>query len=66
MALAGCRIGIVYIILFGIIAKYNQKSVTVITESGQRWTVAPTFLRKSELTSKAASKGGKVINLPKK
>ena len=33
-------------VLFGVITKYNRKSVTVITEAGQSWTVAPTFLRK--------------------
>ena len=33
-------------VLCGIIAKYNRKSVTVITETGQRWTVAPGLLSK--------------------
>jgi hypothetical protein len=33
-------------VLFGVITKYNRKSVTVITEAGQHWTVAPTLLRK--------------------
>ena len=33
-------------VLYGIIAKYNRKSVTVITETGQRWTVAPGLLHK--------------------
>jgi hypothetical protein len=35
-------------LLTGIIAKYNRKSVTVITEHGQQWNVAPTFLRKTK------------------
>jgi hypothetical protein len=26
-------------VLFGVITKYNRKSVTVITETGQHWTV---------------------------
>ena len=34
-------------LLTGIIAKYNRKSVTVITENGQQWNVAPVFLRKA-------------------
>ena len=34
--------------LTGIIAKYNRKSVTVITENGQHWNVSPMFLRKFE------------------
>ena len=53
-------------VLFGIITKYNRKSVTVITETGQHWTVAPTFLRKIKPVREAASEGGQVINLPKK
>ena len=42
------------------------KSVTVITETGQHWTVAPTFLRKIKPVREAASEGGQVISLPKK
>jgi hypothetical protein len=53
-------------VLFGIITKYNRKSVTVITEAGQHWTVAPTFLRKIKPVREAASEGGQVINLPSK
>jgi hypothetical protein len=32
--------------LHGMIVKYNRKTVTVITDAGQQWTVAPAFLRK--------------------
>lgn len=53
-------------VLFGIITKYNRKSVTVITETGQHWTVAPTFLRKIKPVREAPAEGGQVINLPKK
>ncbi|MGA2416277.1 MAG: hypothetical protein ABSF59_17620 [Candidatus Sulfotelmatobacter sp.] len=31
----------------GTLVKYNKKSVTVVTEDGHRWTVAPGFLRKA-------------------
>jgi hypothetical protein len=31
----------------GTLVKYNKKSVTVVTEEGHRWTVAPGFLRKA-------------------
>ena len=34
-------------LMHGIIAKYNRKSVTVITEKGQQWRVAPVFLRRT-------------------
>ncbi len=33
-------------VLFGMITKYNRKTVTLITEGGQQWNVAPVFLRK--------------------
>lgn len=33
-------------IVFGVLTRYNRKSVTVISESGQRWNVAPQFLRR--------------------
>jgi len=32
--------------LLGIITRYNKKTVTVITDSGQHWNVAPGLLRK--------------------
>ncbi len=53
-------------VLFGVITKYNRKSVTVITESGQHWTVAPTFLRKIKPVQEDAAKGAQVVNLPRK
>jgi hypothetical protein len=31
---------------FGVLVRYNRKSVTVITEQGQRWNVAPSLLRR--------------------
>jgi len=34
-------------LMHGMIAKYNRKSVTVITENGQQWRVAPVFLRRT-------------------
>ena len=30
--------------MFGVLTRYNKKSVAVISESGQRWTVAPQLL----------------------
>jgi hypothetical protein len=53
-------------VLFGVITKYNRKSVTVITESGQHWTVAPSFLRRIKPVREASAEGAQVISLPKK
>ena len=38
-------------VMHGIVAKYNRKSVTVITDNGQQWRVAPHFLQKTVATS---------------
>ena len=51
-------------VLFGVITKYNRKSVTVITEGGQHWTVAPNFLRKLNSVAEPASGSGQVIKMP--
>ncbi len=36
-------------VLFGVVTKYNKKSVTVITEAGEHWTVSPSLLQKTAL-----------------
>ena len=53
-------------LLTGIIAKYNRKSVTVITENGQQWNVAPVFLRKTAPSASTPGATARVINMPKK
>ena len=40
--------------VFGILTRYNKKSVTVITDDGRRWNVSPRFLRLAESTYEAA------------
>jgi hypothetical protein len=32
--------------VIGILTRYNKKTVTVITDSGERWNVAPSLLRR--------------------
>jgi hypothetical protein len=41
----------------GMLVKYNKKTVTVITDEGQRWNVSPSFLRKAEPHEVAPIKG---------
>ena len=36
----------------GMLTKYNRKTVTVITDDGQRWNVAPELLRKADSMTK--------------
>lgn len=49
--------------IFGIITRYNKKTVTIVTEDGQRWNVSPVFLKKvkSKEQSKHNGKSAKVI-----
>lgn len=49
----------------GVLTKYNRKTVTVITDDGQRWNVSPSFLRRSG-GPKEPPKGSNVISLKKK
>lgn len=35
-------------VVVGILTRYNKRTVTVVTASGQRWNVAPQFLRRAE------------------
>ncbi len=51
-------------VLFGVITRYNRKSVSIVTEAGQQWTVAPVFLRKLKDVAPDPAPGGTVINLP--
>ncbi|MFH2045514.1 MAG: hypothetical protein ABIK92_10255 [Pseudomonadota bacterium] len=45
----------------GTLVKYNKKSVTVITDSGQKWTVSPHLLSKVKDIKQDKSKKGNVI-----
>lgn len=48
----------------GMLTRYNRKSVSIITDDGHRWNVAPAFLRKAESATGAAP--GTVTMLPLK
>jgi hypothetical protein len=49
----------------GMLTKYNRKSVTVITDDGQKWTVAPVFLKKYDACAGKthATQGSNVVRL---
>ena len=47
----------------GTLVKYNRKTVTVITESGQKWNVSPHLL--SKVKKVKDKKQGKIIDLHK-
>lgn len=38
----------------GVLVRYNRKSVTVVSDSGERWTGSPGFLQRSASSNSAA------------
>jgi len=51
---------------FGTLVKHNKKTVTVITESGQRWNVSPNLLSKVKNVKGNNNSQGKIIDFHKK
>ncbi len=49
----------------GILTRYNKKTVTVITDDGGHWNVAPGFLRKASESPKDAE-GENIVRFPEK
>ena len=49
--------------LFGIVTRYNKKTVTVITDTGQHWNVPPGLLRKAEARERTDTSSPKVVPL---
>jgi len=49
--------------LFGILTRYNRKTVTVITDAGQHWNVAPRLLRKVGAHDRTDTDTAKVVPL---
>lgn len=48
---------------FGVLVKYNRKTVTVITEQGERWNVSPFLLSKAGPENASDEKKGKLIKI---
>lgn len=53
-------------IVVGMLTRYNRRTVTVITDSGQRWNVAPTLLRRADNSAGSETPDSNVIQLHKK
>lgn len=49
--------------LFGVVIRYNRKTVTVVTDAGQRWNVAPGLLRRVESREGNTTADKKVVPL---
>jgi len=50
----------------GILTRYNRKTVTVITDSGEQWNVAPSFLKRADESKVLNKPDLKVIPKPEK
>lgn len=53
-------------LICGTIIRYNKKSVSVLTDDGQRWTVDPGLLRPASANTRKDSAPGNAIALPHK
>src|SRR3954451_7767459 len=49
--------------LEGMLTRYNQKTVTVITDAGQKWNVSPTLLSTVKPAEGTNTAGSKVVPL---
>ena len=49
----------------GMLTRYSRKTVTVITEDGHRWNVAPGLLRGAE-DSRSGRSASNVVEMPRK
>jgi hypothetical protein len=50
----------------GMLTRYNKKTVTVITESGEHWNVAPGLLRRVNTSQGADNPSPNVIQMHRK
>ena len=52
--------------LSGVLTRYNRKTVTVITDDGMQWNVAPGFLAKAGSAGRAEAAAPTVTLLPRR
>jgi hypothetical protein len=50
--------------LFGVLTQYNKKTVTVITDSGEHWNVAPGLLSKVESATAGSKRPNEIKIVP--
>jgi len=53
-------------VLFGVLTRYNRKTVTVISEEGEHWNVSPTLLHKVVEAEAAEADNPNVVKFHKK
>jgi len=52
--------------LEGMLTRYNKKTVTVITDTGQRWNVSPALLGRIEQSKRTNTAGSNIVPLNKR
>lgn len=52
--------------LSGVLTKYNKKTVTIITDNGEHWNVAPGLLTLAKETKALENKPSNVTPMPKR
>lgn len=50
-------------LLVGMVTRYNRKTVTVITDAGQHWNVAPGLLRRADPRERTDTDNAKIVRL---
>ena len=53
-------------IVVGVLTRYNKKTVTVITQAGERWNVAPNLLHRVVESSTAQEGNPNVVPMRRK
>lgn len=53
-------------IVVGMLTRYNKRTVTVITDSGERWNVAPHLLRRAVESGTAQEGNPNIVPMRKK
>lgn len=56
----------VYDAVHGIVVSINERTVTIVADSGQHWDVAPHLVKKNTSHKKTSKKRGELIVLTKK
>jgi hypothetical protein len=52
--------------LIGMLTRYNKKTVTIITDNGEHWNVAPGLLKLAKDTKVSENKQSNIIQMPKR
>ncbi len=48
----------------GMVTRYNRKTVSIVTDNGQRWNVSPQLLERADLGAQTVTpEGGNVVTL---